>query len=102
MRGAEVASSLPVRGAPYEPLWLSHIIPEPGRAKSERAIVPTVSNSGASWESRLPLGLGESLSALSRDPGGGIWRWLMSEEYGCVLFRGIGLKMGCGRGFLLY
>ena len=24
-RGAEVASSLPVRGTPYEPLWLSHI-----------------------------------------------------------------------------
>ena len=79
------------------------VISEPGRAKSERAIVPTVSNSGASWESRLSLGLGESLSALSRDPGGGIWRILpMSEECGCVLFRGIGLGMGCGRGFLLY
>ena len=78
------------------------VISEPGRAKSERAIVPTVSNSGASWESRLPLGLGESLSALSRDPGGGIWRWPMSEECVCVLFRGIGLGMGCGRGFLLY
>ena len=46
------------------------VISGPGRAKSERAIVPTVSNSGASWESRLLLGLGESLSALSRDPGG--------------------------------
>src|SRR3979409_430125 len=91
-RGALKSQALYLFGVP--PTNLSGlVISGPGRAKSERAIVSTVSNSGASWESRLTLGLGESLSALSRDPGGGIWRWPMSEECGCVLFRGIGLGM---------